>query len=262
MQPSDLANEDLTDRLTTLVETQPDLYLPRLGLLVRQATREQLRENKGGLGRKGSRRTLVWTAERLAAFPKHFGEAQEILRRLALAENEDGIGNNATEIWKQMFRIVLSGAATPFRERIELLGKLVFSSDTGESALAIGALNTTLDLTRMRAAGPYGTCGPTCPARLEAKLHGTISGVSGADTRAVRPNLRPGHASDARGSVVNPVQTHSSAARAPHVAHLARNRRAALHPSYSPAACSRIDRGLASVRVPRRVWRCRQRSLL
>ena len=163
MQPSDLANEELTDRLTTLMETQPDLYFPRLGLLVRQATREQLRENKGGLGRKGSRRTLVWTAERLAAFPKHFGEAQEILRRLALAENEDGIGNNATEIWKQMFRIVLSGAATPFRERIELLGKLVFSSDTGESALAIGALNTTLDLTRMRAAGPSVLAGQLVP---------------------------------------------------------------------------------------------------
>ncbi|SPF36730.1 hypothetical protein SBA4_1900009 [Candidatus Sulfopaludibacter sp. SbA4] len=202
MQPSDLADEDLTDRLTALVETQPDRYFPRLALLVRQSTPGQLRESKGGL--RGGRRTLVWAAERLAAFPTHFCEAEEILRRLALAETEDGIGNNATGIWKQMFRIVLSGAATPFRERIGLLGRLIFSTDPEESRAAgqahllhrsgrkrVGARSPGSHVGSHWHAlrGPFGNCGPTCPARLEAQLHRTISRVPGTDPCAVRQNL-------------------------------------------------------------------------
>src|SRR5207247_4921848 len=101
-----------------------------------------------------SRRILVWTAEELAGFPKYFSQSEEILRRLAIAETEEGIGNNSTGVWKELFRMQLSGAATPFSERIELLGKLIFSSDIDESALALQALGETLNLRGTRVVGP------------------------------------------------------------------------------------------------------------
>lgn len=163
-KPGDLADEGSVERLATLIDTDPDLYFPRLVLLVRNATVEELRQTQGGLGRWGSRRTLVWTAERLAAFPKYFAEAEEVLRRLALAETEEQIRNNATGVWKELFRIQLSGAATPFPERIELLGRLLFSSDANESALASEALKETLNLIGTRVLGPPRFCRSNCAA--------------------------------------------------------------------------------------------------
>lgn len=163
LKPADLGDEETVERLATLINTNPDLYLPRLALLIRDATWEELLETRGGLGRGGSRRTLVWTAEHLAAFPKYFAEAEQILRRLALAETEARIGNNATGVWKELFRIQLSGSATPFSERIELLGALLSSSDTDESALAFEALKETLNFTGTRLVGPSVVAGQIVP---------------------------------------------------------------------------------------------------
>jgi hypothetical protein len=163
LKPADLANEDTVARFATLINTNPDLYFPRLALLVRSATLEELRQSRGSFGSLGSRRTLVWTAEHLAAFPKYFAEAEEILRRLALAETEERIGNNATGVWKELFRIQLSGAATPFPERIELLGRLIFSSDADESALSLEALKETLAITGTRLVGPSVVAGQIVP---------------------------------------------------------------------------------------------------
>jgi hypothetical protein len=145
-----------------LINTNPHLYFPRLALLVRDATMEELRQSRGGY--RGSRRTLVWTAEHLAALPKYFPEAEEILRRLALAETEERIGNNATGVWKELFRIQLSGAAIPFPERIELLGRLLFSADIDQSALALAALTETLNFTGTRVVGPSVVAGQIVPS--------------------------------------------------------------------------------------------------
>jgi hypothetical protein len=163
LQPSDLADEDVTDRLATLINTDPDVYFPRLALLVRNASREELRQSQGGLGRRGSRRTLVWTAEQMAGFPNYFRQSEEILRRLALAETEERIGNNATGVWKELFRIQLSGSATPFRERLELLEHLIFSPDPEESALALQALRETLNFAGTRLVGPSIVAGQLVP---------------------------------------------------------------------------------------------------
>jgi hypothetical protein len=163
LKPADLSDEDTVERFATLINTNPDLYFPRLALLVRDATREELLESRGGLGHRGSRRTLVWTAEHLAAFPKYFAQAEQILRRFALAETETRIGNNATGVWKELFRIQLSGSANPFPERMELLGNLLFSSDAAESALALEALKETLNLTGTRLVGPSVVAGEIVP---------------------------------------------------------------------------------------------------
>jgi hypothetical protein len=163
LKPADLADEDTVERFATMINTNPDLYFPRLALLVRNATREELLQERGGLGHRSSRRTLVWTAESLAAFPKHFAEAEQILRRLALAETETQIGNNATGVWKKLFRIQLSGSANPFPERIELLRSLLHSSDAAESTLALEALNETLNHRGTRLVGPSVVAGQIVP---------------------------------------------------------------------------------------------------
>jgi hypothetical protein len=163
LKPSELADDNIAERFATLINTDPDLYFPRLALLVREAGLEELREIRGGLGRRGSRRTLVWTAEHLAGFPQYFWQSEEILRRLALAETEEGIGNNATGVWKELFRIQLSGSPIPFPERIELLGRLLFSSDADESTLALEALKETLNFTGTRLVGPSVVAGQLVP---------------------------------------------------------------------------------------------------
>jgi hypothetical protein len=82
---------------------------------------------------------------------------------LALAETEARIGNNATGVWKELFRIQLSGTATPFSERMELLGNLFFSSDPAERGLAFEALKETLNFTGTRMVGPSVVAGQIVP---------------------------------------------------------------------------------------------------
>ncbi len=159
----DLADEEVVDRLAVLINTDPDRYFPRLVTLVNEAEIAELFETKGGLGRHGSRRRLVWTAERLAAIPKYFPQSEQILRRLALAETEKSIGNNATGVWKELFRIQLSGSATPFAERIELLERVLRSNDEAERRLALGALEETLNSHGTKVVGPAIVAGQLVP---------------------------------------------------------------------------------------------------
>jgi hypothetical protein len=161
LKPSDLADESVTERLATLIDTDPDRYFPRFTSLIRDATFDELRQCNEDSGR--SRRRLVWTAERMAAFPKYFPAAEEILRRLALAETEKGISNNATGVWKGLFRIQLSGTAVPFPDRMGLLGKLLFSSNPEETALALQALEETLNFTGVHLVGPSVVAGQLVP---------------------------------------------------------------------------------------------------
>src|SRR5580704_1379689 len=100
----DLMDQAIVERLCALIETRPGEFLPRLRFLVEQATIEQLQVVKGQwAGTWGTRRSLVWLCERLAAFPEYFDEVESILLRLAVGESEPTIGNNATHIWMQTF---------------------------------------------------------------------------------------------------------------------------------------------------------------
>ncbi len=140
--PTDLADENKVDQLLGLLETDPTTYLPQLERLVREASNEQLLAIKGSeFGGTGVRRSIVWAAERLAPFPEYFPSAELILRKLALAETEPGIGNNATGIWRQLFRVYLPGTAVPFLDRFPLFREVVLSSDPTERDLALGGLD-------------------------------------------------------------------------------------------------------------------------
>lgn len=120
--PQDLQSSESVARLVNIVLADPAAHLPLLNSLINNSTIEELRGNKGHYSRGGwgPRRKLVWLLEDLAAFPEYFALSEDSLLRLAVAESEPSIANNATGIWSRLFRIRLSGTAVPFFERLDL----------------------------------------------------------------------------------------------------------------------------------------------
>ena len=141
LTPNVLEDVPTVRRLETLVETSPGTYLPVLEALVTGSDDLTAVRGHGWMGGWGPRRYLVWLMERIVALPEHFHSAEAILFHLALHENEERIGNNATEIWKQIHRPYLSGTATPFADRIKVLEGRVFSAIAEERRLAVQALD-------------------------------------------------------------------------------------------------------------------------
>lgn len=139
--PEDLSDKKKVDRLIALIDTDPVRFLPKLRVLVENATPEELLANTGyGTGAWGPRRYLVWLCERLANFPEFFEACEEILLKFALYETEPGIGNNATATWDHFFVIFLSGTSVSYLERIKILRKRLVSSSADEAKLALNAL--------------------------------------------------------------------------------------------------------------------------
>lgn len=141
----DLAVNANTLPMVMLVQATPEDYLPTLRLVVENGAIDVVRSVGGSAADGwGPRRHIVWTLERLAWFPEYFQDAEAILFRLALAESEPRIGNNATSIWKQLFRIYLSGTSVPFQDRILLLETRMMSGDESVIGLASEALDGIL----------------------------------------------------------------------------------------------------------------------
>jgi hypothetical protein len=151
LQPMDLSDISKVGRVVVLAEINPDDYLPRLSQLIDRATKDELLQVTGGYG--GTRRSLVWLTEKMAAFPEFFSYAESILWKLALAETEFNLANNATRIWQQLFRIFLSGTAVPFTERIDLLEKRLFTEDREQINLALESLNEAFNTRGSRIVG-------------------------------------------------------------------------------------------------------------
>jgi len=155
LDPRHLAEIAAVRPLVILTEADPDTYLPLLRALVERASREELLRVGGGLGgERAPRRQLVWLMERLLAFPEYFDAAEAILLRLALAENEPGIGNNATTTWGRLFRISLSGTSVPFPTRLAVLDDRLHDADAGVVALALDALDALFTPHGHRIVGP------------------------------------------------------------------------------------------------------------
>jgi hypothetical protein len=124
---------------------------------------------EGSLGGWGPRRFLVWLAERLAHFAAYFDNAERILLRLALAESEPHIGNNATRIWHQLFRVYLSGTEVPFPDRLVRLRQYLLSKDPAIIPLAFGALGEVFDPAPMRMEGRPVVAGRLVPPDWEPR---------------------------------------------------------------------------------------------
>jgi hypothetical protein len=173
--PDTLAGREAVESLITLIDTYPSTYLPKLRRLIEASTPDQLRasEDTAGTGKWGPRRLLVWLCERFAQLPEHFYDAEAILFRLALAESEPDIANNATEIWKQLFRIMLSGTPITFQDRLELLrARLDRIHPDNERELALEALLNVLNGYSSRVLGPAIVAGRIPPAEWNPKTYG------------------------------------------------------------------------------------------
>ena len=154
LQPIDLSNISKVEKFIVLIEINPQDYLPQLANLVERASKDELLQVTGGImHRGGTRRSLVSLAERMAAFPEFFSYAESILWKLALAETELNLANNAKHIWQQLFRIFLSGTAVPFIARMDLLEKRLFTEDRERINLALECFNRAFNERGLRIVG-------------------------------------------------------------------------------------------------------------
>jgi hypothetical protein len=144
LTPESLRDLQTVKRIVRLVEIDPEFYLPALKGLFEDSTKENLLQVSGEWpygGQWGPRRALVCLAERLAIFPEYFKYAEGILLKLAISEEETGIANNATAIWKQLFRVALSGSSLPFGERLMVLRSRILSGNNDTLELSFRALD-------------------------------------------------------------------------------------------------------------------------
>ena len=87
-----------------------------------------------------ARRGLVHGLVRLAGFPDAFRDATLALAELAAAENESW-ANNASAEFVARFTVNLSGTATPYMERLELLDEVIAANRPALAALVVTALS-------------------------------------------------------------------------------------------------------------------------
>jgi hypothetical protein len=169
LQSMDLTDIDKVNRFVVLTDTNPGSYLSLLAKLVDSASKDELLKIAGGR-RGGPRRPLVWLAERMARLPEFFSYAESILWNLALAESEHSLGNNATNIWQQLFQIFLPGTATPFAERIALLQRRLSTEDEQQISLALEGLSNALEIKDVsRIVGPPVIAGRIPPEQWQPK---------------------------------------------------------------------------------------------
>ncbi|BAU63003.1 hypothetical protein STA3757_03580 [Stanieria sp. NIES-3757] len=191
LQPTDLSDFSTVEKFIVLININPEDYLPQLANLVDRASKDELLKVTGGY--KGTRRSLVWLAEEMAAFPEFFSYAELILWKLALAETELNLANNATHIWQQLFRIFLSGTAVPFSERIDLLETRLFSETEEEINLALECLTKAFDTEGSRILGSPVVAGRIPPEnwqpQTQAELKDCLDKALAVVLNAARSNI-------------------------------------------------------------------------
>jgi hypothetical protein len=110
---------------------------------------DDLREIRHG------RRLVVWTLERLCFRKETFHRAAKLMLDFAVAENENRIANNATETFKALFRLYLSGTETPAIDRLSVVDEALESEDPVRRKIAIDALGQGLETNHFtRIGGP------------------------------------------------------------------------------------------------------------
>jgi len=119
-----------------IVDVNPASALACLERAFLRARREDLIEAKDG------RRHLVWALEKLCWDEKLFERATMILYRLADAENELRISNNATGQLKKLFHVYLSGTQANLKQRVELLNEI--AAEFGATELLVDCLCSAL----------------------------------------------------------------------------------------------------------------------
>ncbi len=133
--------------LDRLVHVLPDTAMRTIERVFGHLTTDELRSVRDG------RRYLVWALEKLAFRKETFFRAATMLRRLAVAENEKRIANNATGQFKQFFHLYLSGTQSPLAPRLLVLDEGLNSTEMTERALCIHCLGEMLRASHFSRAG-------------------------------------------------------------------------------------------------------------
>jgi hypothetical protein len=150
-----LADPGMVNKLISLIETDPNTYLPVLRRVVASAEHDELTSTTSWFGGSwGTRREIVWLAERFVQFPEFFSDCEEILFVLAQHECEPDIGNNATKTWQHLFRLQLSGTSIPLHDRLKILLRRLESATSQTADIIGGALGNILDTHGTRVLGP------------------------------------------------------------------------------------------------------------
>jgi len=162
----ELVNLSTVELLNCLIKIHPETYLPILRRLIDQSTFEELQQISGEWTGKswGARRHIIDLAVQLAAFPEFFKDAENILFILAKSENEPTLGNNSTNMWKQLFRIFLSGTALPIDTRLPILEEHLFYGDEESLTLGIEALDEAISPFASRLATEQSFAGRLLPS--------------------------------------------------------------------------------------------------
>jgi len=135
---TEVLNSDKGSRLfRSLVEVNPIDTANALDRAFGSWNREQLLQVKAG------RRNLVWSLEKLCFWEETFPIAARILLSFAVAENETW-GNNATNMFYQLFHYLLSGTQAPPNLRLNVLDEALDSNDVEFKKVAIEALGHAL----------------------------------------------------------------------------------------------------------------------
>lgn len=88
----------------------------------------------------GARRHLVWALEKIAFHPETFEDGACLLLRLAVAENERSISNNATGQFKALFPMLLGNTAADGSARLSILDEAAETDDPIQRSIVVEAL--------------------------------------------------------------------------------------------------------------------------
>jgi hypothetical protein len=121
-----------------LTEVNPIATSKALSNVLQQYNEENLSEITGDV-----RRNLVWALEKLCFHESCFEEAANSLLLLAASESENW-SNNATGIFKQLFRTFLSGTEAPPPLRLSLIDCTLKSDWQPKRELAVAALEEAI----------------------------------------------------------------------------------------------------------------------
>ena len=107
-----------------------------------------------------ARRHLVWALEKIAFHPDTFEDGARLLLRLAIAENERSISNNATGQFKALFPVILGGTAADGDTRLSVLDEAADADDSVQRSIVVEALisgSTTAHFSRFVGAETHGS---------------------------------------------------------------------------------------------------------
>ena len=119
--------------LSALAEVDPQVVVNQIERALNNV--HDLLEVKGD-----TRRHLVWALEKIAFQSETFDEGARLLLRLAIAENEDGISNNATGQFTALFPILAGSTAADGRSRQLFLKQAADTNDPIQRSVVVDAL--------------------------------------------------------------------------------------------------------------------------